>query len=137
MLFTSQIGFDLVLTDVETTLKQRGDNVESRLKQRWNDIVQSCKMVALTLCYADLTLFQRWTQTLYQCCATLKIQFWILFHFQRRINVIWMAIHNVEKTLSGRWNVVIVVSMKKLILRNILPATLITKWDLGIFQGLC
>ena len=34
------------------------------------------------------TLFQRRTPTLYQHCAALKIRLRILFHFQRRINVI-------------------------------------------------
>ena len=34
------------------------------------------------------TLFQRRKPTLYQRCAPLKIRRRILFHFQRRINVI-------------------------------------------------
>ena len=49
-------------------------------------------------------------------CATLKIRFWISFHFQRRINVISTALHNVETTLIRRSNVGWVVSMKKLFL---------------------
>ena len=40
---------------------------------------------------------------------------------------------NAETTLIRRWNVGSVVSVKKLILRNILPATLLTKWDLKVF----
>ena len=102
----------------EATLEQRWDNVISTLKQCWNDIVQLWKTVALTLCNVDVTLFQRWTWTLYQCCATLKIRFRILFHFQPWINVIWMVIYNVETTLIRRWNVGREVSMKKLILRK-------------------
>ena len=108
------------------TLKQGRDNDISTLKQRW-------KTVALTLCYVDLTVFQRWSPTLYQCCATLKVRFQILLHFQRRINVIWTVIYNVETTLFRRWNVGRVVSLKQLILRNILPATLLTKWNLQVF----
>ena len=51
------------------------------------------------------TLFQRRAPTSYQRCATLKIRRRILFHFQRRINVISTLIHNVETTLIRRWNV--------------------------------
>ena len=51
------------------------------------------------------TLFQRRTPTLYQRCAMLKIRRRLLFHFQRRINVISTLIHNVETTLIRRWNV--------------------------------
>ena len=105
----------------------------STLRQRWNDIVQRSKTVALMLCNVDLTLFQRWTRKLYQCCDTLKIRFRILFHFQHRINVIWTVIYNVETTLIRRWNVLRVVSMKKLILRNNLHGTLLTKWNLLVF----
>ena len=46
------------------------------------------------------TLFQRRGLTLYQRCATLKIRRRILFHFQRRINIISTFIHNVETTLT-------------------------------------
>ena len=38
-------------------------------------------------------------------CATLKNRRRILFHFQSRINVISMLIHNVETTLIRHWNV--------------------------------
>ena len=48
------------------------------------------------------TLFQPRTSTLYQRCATLKIRCQILFHFQRRINVISTLIHNVETMLVRR-----------------------------------
>ena len=51
------------------------------------------------------TLFQGWALTLYQRCVTLKIRRRILFHFQRRINVISTLIHNVETTLIQRQNV--------------------------------
>ena len=88
------------------------------------------KTIASTLCKVDSTLFQCWTPTLYQCCATLKIQLNIFFHFQRRSIVISTAIHNIETTLIRRWNVGWVVSMKTLILRNILLATLLTNWHL-------
>ena len=93
--------------------------------QRW-------KTVALTLCNVDVTLFKRLTPILYQCCPTLKIGLRILFHFQCRIKVIWTVIYNVETTLIRRGNVGRVVSMRKLILRNILPATLLTKWNLWL-----
>ena len=56
-----------------------------------------------------------------------------MFYFQRRINVISTVIHNVEITVIRRWKVGWVVTMKKLILRNILSATLLTKWNLQIF----
>ena len=46
------------------------------------------------------TLFQGWALTLYQRCVTLKIRRRILFHFQRRINVISTLIHNVETKLT-------------------------------------
>ena len=50
-------------------------------------------------------LFKRRALTFYQRYATLKIRRRILFHFQRRINVISTLIHNVETTLIRRWNV--------------------------------
>ena len=77
VLITSPTGFGIVFTNVETTLKQHRDKVVS-------------------------TLFQRRTPTLYQRCATLKIRRRILFHFQRRINVISTLIHNVETMLIQR-----------------------------------
>ena len=52
------------------------------------------------LCNVVSTLFQRRGLTLYQRCATLKIRRRILFHFQRRINIISTFIHNVETTLT-------------------------------------
>ena len=126
MLFTSQIGFDVALTNVEATLKQR-----------WNDVVQYWKTVSSMLRNIDLTFFHCWTPTLYHCCATLKIRFRILFHFHRRINVVSTVIQNLETTLIRRWNDGWVVSMKKLILRNILPKTSLTKWNFtNHFQGL-
>ena len=76
-IITSPIGFNIGLT-----------NVDARLKQRCINVVP--------------TLFQRWALTLYQRCATLKIRRRILFHFQRRINVISTLIHNVETTLIRR-----------------------------------
>ena len=130
LLLTCHICFDVALTDIEATLKERWDLVITTSKQHWNDIVQRWKMVALTLCNVDLMLFQSWTPTLYQYCATLKIRFRILFHFQRWINVIWTVVYNVEAKLIRHWNVGWIVSMKKLILRSILPASLLTKWNL-------
>ena len=41
---------------------------------------------------------------LFCCCITLKIRLPILFHFQRRINVISTVIHDVETKLIRRWN---------------------------------
>ena len=114
-------------------MKQRCDDIISTLKQSWNDIVQRWKTVASTMYNLDLTLFKSWTQTLYQCYATLKLQLRILFHFQRRINIISSVIRNVETTLIWRWNVGWVVSMKKVILMNSLSATLLTKWNLSVF----
>ena len=63
----------------------------------------------------------------------LKIRFSILSHFQHWINVIWMVIYNVETMLIQCWNVGRTVSMKKLTLRNSVPATLLTKWNLYVF----
>ena len=90
-IITSPIGFNKGLT-----------NVDARLKQRCINIVPTLCNVVSTLCNVVLTLFQRWALTLYQRCATLKIRRWILFHFQRQINVISMLIHNVETTLIQR-----------------------------------
>ena len=61
--------------------------------------------VVSTLYQRFATLFQRRAPTLYQRCAILKIRRRILFHFQRRINVISTLIHNVETTLIRHWNV--------------------------------
>ena len=133
MHFTGQISFDIALTNVETTLKRRWDNIISTSKQDWNDVAQNWKMVASALCNVDLTLFQRWTPTLYQCCATLENRFRILLYFQRRINVLSVVICDVETMLIRLWNVSWAVSVKKLILRNILPAPLLTKLNFYVF----
>ena len=93
IIITIPIGFNIALT-----------NVNARLKQRIN-VVPTLSNVVSTLCNIVLTLFQRRALTLYQRCATLKIRRRILFHFQRRINVISTLIHNVETTLIRRWNV--------------------------------
>ena len=94
--------------------------------QRW-------KMVASTMSNIDLTLFKLWTPIQYRYCATLKVQPRTLFHFQCRINVISTVIHNAETPVIRCWNGGCVVSMKKLILRNILPAILLAKWNLWVF----
>ena len=94
-------------------------------------------MFALTLYNVDLTLYQPLTPTLCQCCATWKIWFRILFNFQCRMNVIWTVIYNAETTLIQRWNVGRVVSMETLILRTILPATSLTKWNFWVFFKDC
>ena len=73
-------------------------NVNARLKQR-------CIKVVPTLCNVVSTLFQRRALTLYQRCVTLKIRRRLLFHFQRRINVISTLIHNVETMLIRRRNI--------------------------------
>ena len=70
-IITSPIGFNIGFTNVDTRLEQLCIKVVS-------------------------TLFQRRAQTLYQRCVTLKIRRRILFHFQRRINIISTLIHNVE-----------------------------------------
>ena len=49
--------------------------------------------------------FQLWGSTFYQRCGTLKIQRRILFHFQRRINVISTLIHGNRTTLIRLCNV--------------------------------
>ena len=84
-IITSPIGFNTGLT-----------NVEARLKQRCINVVPTLCNVVSTLCNVVSTLFQRRALTLYQRCATLKIQRRILFHFQCRINVI--------STLKQRWS---------------------------------
>ena len=76
-IITSPIGFNIGLTNVDARLKQRCINAVS-------------------------TLFRRRALTLYQRCAMLKIRRRILFHFQRRINVILTLIHNVETTFIQR-----------------------------------
>ena len=86
-IITSPIGFNIAFT-----------NVGARLQQR-------CINVIPTLSNVDSTLFQRQALTLYQRCATLKIRLRILFHFQRRINVISTLIQKVKITLIRRWNV--------------------------------
>ena len=86
-IITSPIGFNKGLT-----------NGDARLKQHCINVVPSLRNVVSTL-------FQRRALTWYQRCATLKIWRRILFHFQRRINVISTLIHNVETTLIRRWNV--------------------------------
>ena len=86
-IINSPIGFNIALT-----------NVDARLKQRFINVVP-------TLCNVVSMLFQRRTLTLYQRCATLKILRRILFHFERRINIISTLIHNVETRLIQRWNV--------------------------------
>ena len=93
-IITSQIGFNIALTDVD-----------DRLKQRFLNVVPTLCNVVLTLCNIVLTLFQRRALTLYQRDATLKIRRRILLHVQRRINVILTLIHNVETTLIRRGNV--------------------------------
>ena len=90
-IITSPIGFNIGLT-----------NVDARLKQRCINVVPTLCNVVSTLCNVVSTLFQRRALTLYQRCATLKIRRRILFHFQRRINVILTLIHNVETTLIRR-----------------------------------
>ena len=49
ILTTSQIGFDIALTNVEAKLKQRSDNAVSTLKQGSNDVVQSSLNVVSNL----------------------------------------------------------------------------------------
>ena len=91
IIITSPIGFNIALT-----------NVDARLKQRCINVVPTLCNVVSTLCNVVSTLFQRRALTLYQRCATLKIRLRILFHFQRRINVISTLIQNVETTLIRR-----------------------------------
>ena len=90
-IITSPIGFNIGLT-----------NVDARFKQRCISVVPTLCNVVSTLCNVVSTLFQRRALALYQRCATLKIQRQILFHFQRRINVILTLIHKVETTLIRR-----------------------------------
>ena len=85
-IITSPIGFNIDLT-----------NVDARLKQRCINVVPTLCNIVSTLCNVVSTLFQRRALTFYQRCATLKIWRRILFHFQRRINVI--------STLIRHWNV--------------------------------
>ena len=92
VLITSRTVFDTVFTNAVAMLKQLRDKVASTLFS---------------------TLFERRTPTLYQPSVTLKIRRRILFHFQRRINVISMLIHNVETMLIQGFNVSWDVSMQK------------------------
>ena len=75
------------------------------MKQSGINVLPTLCNVVSTLCNVVSTLFQRQALTLYQRCATLKIRRWILFHFQRQINVISTLRINVETTLIQRWNV--------------------------------
>ena len=104
---------------------QRRNNDETTLcnvEKRCFDVAQGWFNFVLTL-YTDIVPMS-WT---------LKVRFRVLLHFQRRINIIWTVIYNVELTLIQRWNVGRVVSIKKFILRNLLLATLLTKWNLSVF----
>ena len=91
---TSPIWFDIGSTNVDARLKQRCINVVPRL----------CNVVS-TLCNVVSTLLQRRVLTLHQRCTTLKIRRRILFHFQRRINVISTTLINFVSTLIRRWNI--------------------------------
>ena len=93
-IITSPIGFNIALT-----------NLDTRLKQHCINVVPTLRNVVLTLCNVVSTLFQCRALKLYQGRATLKIRRWILFYFQRRINVISTLIHNAETTLIRCWNV--------------------------------
>ena len=88
-IITSLIGFNVGLT-----------NVDARLKQCCINIVPTLCNIVSTLWNVVSTLFQCRALTLYQRCATLKIQRRILFRFQRRINVISMLIHNVQNNVD-------------------------------------
>ena len=91
IIISSPTGFNIALT-----------NVDARLKQRCINVVPTLCNVVSTLCNIISTIFQHRALTLYQRCATLKIRRRILFHFQRRINVISTLIHNVKTTLIRR-----------------------------------
>ena len=90
--FTSQIDFDIALTDVEATLKQLWDNATSSLKHRRNNVVQCLKAIVSTLCNVDSTLFQGRTPTLYRL-----VQRW-------KSDVGFCFIFNVGSTLFERWS---------------------------------
>ena len=79
-------------------------DVKDTLKQHWYNVISTL-----------INVVQRW-----------KSDFGFCFIF----NVGYLnADLQCRKTLIRRWDVGWVVSMKKLILRNILPATLLTKWN--------
>ena len=100
-IITSPIGFNIALTNVDATLKQRCVNVVPTL---CNVVPTLCNVVS-SLCNVVWTLFQRRAMTLYQRWTTLKIWRRILFQFQRRFNVISTLIHNAETQLIRLWNV--------------------------------
>ena len=107
--------------------------------QRWNNVETTLCKVEKRLHWRCANLSQRCFNVEHRSCINI-VQCWksdfrsrILFHFQRRINVTSTAIHNVETILISLWNVDWVVSMKKLILRNILPVTLLINWNLQVF----
>ena len=91
IIIRSPTGFNIALT-----------NVDARIKQRCINVVPTLCNVVSTLRNIVSTIFQHRALTLYQSCALLKIRHQILFHFQRRINVISTLIHNVETTLIRR-----------------------------------
>ena len=85
---------------VSIEFQQHRGYVETVLIQRCINVVQGCFDVVSTLCNVVSTLFRRWVPTLYQRCATLKNGRRILFHFQRKINVISTLIYNVDPILK-------------------------------------
>ena len=105
------------------SLRPRWNNAEIMSHQRWNDVVQRWKTVASMLCKVDFAnVVQHW-----------KSNFWFCFIF----NIGWMLFQRRSTMLKQRWSDVKigwVVSMKKLILRNFLPATLLTLKLLGVFK---
>ena len=112
-------------------LKQHWDNVISTLKQRWNDVVQLWKS------YIDNV--QRWfnvVSTFYtDVVSTLcnvenpTSNFLSFSTSDQRSNGDPRCWSNVGSALKC-W---LVVSMKKLILTNILLATLLKNWNLYVF----
>ena len=83
IIIRSPTGFNIALT-----------NVDARIKQR-------CINVVPTLCNVVSTL-RNIVSTIFQSCALLKIRHQILFHFQRRINVVSTLWINIETTLIRR-----------------------------------
>ena len=88
IIITNLIGLDIALQHYSFT---------ASIQLTSNNVVTTLMVVS--------TLFQGWALTLYQRYVTLKIRRRILFHFQRRLNVITPLIHNVETTLIRRQNI--------------------------------
>ena len=112
-------------------LRPHWNNVEKMSYQRWNNVLQCWKTVASVLCKVDLCCFSVGHQHCINIVQHWKSNFGFCFIFN--VVSMLMVINSFKKKLIQCENVGWLVSMKRLILKNILPATLLTKWNLWAF----